>query len=182
MQRSFHVLADVDDGRAADLILPHAISGARAVIVAANDQSRLMLLNRIPPPRMTFDDRTGGGQPCTRRRLVHDPNLPRRIAVVFEQLWKPEAVMLAAERFSFGKRLLLAHRTGKADHADTADFCEGAIQPKRGRLTQRTLRIAKLEPVLVFVIAPHKEERHGDCVKLHRALRRRQLPSATIRQ
>lgn len=93
MQRPVHVLAHVDDGRPTDLVLPEAVSDAGAVIVAADDHARLMFLNRIPPPRMPFNHRTGCGEPRARRWFVHDPKLPRRVAVVFEQSWQPEADM-----------------------------------------------------------------------------------------
>jgi hypothetical protein len=40
MQRPVHVLADVDDGRFTDLILPDAVSDAGAVVVEADDYVR----------------------------------------------------------------------------------------------------------------------------------------------
>lgn len=181
MQRPVHVLAHVDDGRPTDLLLPEAVSDAGAVIVAADDHARLMFLNRIPPPRMPFNHRTGCGEPRARRWFVHDPKLPRRVAVVFEQSRQPLAVMFAAEWFSFGKRLLLPHRTGKADHADMADFGKGAIQPQRSRWVKRTPCLAELEPVFVLVIAAREEDRRRDGVKLHRTLSWCQLPRFSIR-
>lgn len=89
--------------------------------------------------------------------------------------------MLAAERFAFGKGLLLPHRAGEADHAYVTDHREGSIQAIGLPLSFKPQCVTEVEPT-IFMISPHKVNWSSNRIQVPCAIQHLQLVRPTIRQ